>query len=221
MELPHRRSIAGLAVRSVAIRIGSEAEQSGGGTGPRPRFMIETRDLIVGTFTDISAAEAGLWALERVLADHACDTALIARRDDSTEVLYRRSSRGAENDDRVWGLAAGLAVALFPTIWFDRADDVEKVAVEASTAAAAVAKGLSRAALGDLGACIDHAETALVAAAPREARDLVCKAMANAGSLTARRADLDRGGEPLAPTPAAQARRDIQRSRGDRERKPE
>lgn len=179
----------------------------------------------MGTFPDISAAEGGLRALGRALdalADQACDTALIARRDDRTEVLYhRRSSRGAEHDDQSWGLAAGLAVALFPTIWLDRADVVEKIAVEASNAAAAVAKGLSRAALGDLGACIDHAETALIAATTQEARDLVCKAMANAESLTARWADLDRGGEPLAPTRVAAARRDTRRSRRDQGRKPE
>ncbi len=178
----------------------------------------------MGTFPDISAAEGGLRALGRALdalADQACDTALIARRDDRTEVLYRRSSPGAEHDDRSWGLAAGLAVALFPKIWLEHADDVEKVSVEASTAAACVTKGLSRAALSEMGACVDQAETALIAATPPEARDLVCEALTSAESLTARRARLDRGGEPLARTPVAAARRDMQRSRGDQGRKPE
>ena len=127
------------------------------------------------------------------------DTAVIARKADGTERIYRhsappRSRPGAAVAEGDWGLASGLAVALFPSIWIGAGSPTLAASEEIGAIAACVTRGLGRGALSDLGERLDAVDAALVVAAPETTAEPARTAMTSAESILSRGAavDLDR-----------------------------
>lgn len=161
--------------------------------------MPEILEFIIGLHPDLSAAESDFISVEREFSPNRTrvwDGAVIAKKRDGTERIYRRTAeRGSDATATPgdWGPATGLAVALFPSAWIGTGPPALAASAEIAAAAACVTQGLGRRALGRLGEGLDAADAALIVAAPEAAAVAARAAMANAESILSEWASVDRG----------------------------
>lgn len=168
--------------------------------------MSEAFVFIVGYHVDVSAAEADLISARRAsrdLRDEPLDAVVIAKRDNATAAIYKRSPAPEYGDDEMgvgFGLAAGLAVAVYPSIWLGAEPSTSEMSARVGMTAEQVGNGLGRAALREFGERLDAADAALIVAAPSEARESVRAAMHNAQSISIEEASIESAPDRPPPT---------------------
>ena len=175
--------------------------------------MRENLEFIVGIHADVAAAEGDYEAVRRAYEAHRLatfDAAVVARKADGTERIYRHSAPPgpiAPTSDGVWGMATGLAVALFPSIWIGSGPATLAGSAAIGAIAACVTQGLGRDVLRDFGKRVDTTDAALIVATPEPSRESVQSEIARAESVLSRPAIVDRGmiGAILAAGGAGQA----------------
>jgi len=160
--------------------------------------VVDRQALMVGTYSDLTIADADYAALRRLYdslgAPHDFDAVTIARKT-SGEVRFHlglEDGRGSGGtDDTTWSVAAGLAAALFPSVGADspssRSLQLEVLAAVAGT----IAQSTGRAGLMSLGSHLDESPAALLAAASPEHESCVREALSQPRNLMAKWATVD------------------------------
>ena len=153
---------------------------------------------IAAPYVDLSRVDADCEVLQRLLDDPAppdvVDCVSVGRKA-SGEVRFHRE-HGRDRSPELaaspsWSLAAGLALALFPSIAGDipASQVVEREMLGA--VAGVVAGALGRAALHELGLSLDSFPAGLIVTTTPAGEQRVCPALTNAQSSMSRRASVD------------------------------
>lgn len=124
------------------------------------------------------------------------DAAIVGKKEDGKVKIYKKHEQPTRHGGWVgagWGLATGLAIALFPAAAIGGGLLAGTTAAGAGLGAIAghVAGGMSRDDLKDLGDTLDAGEAALVVAAASDVADKVRAAMARAHSIEAKQVQVD------------------------------
>lgn len=161
--------------------------------------MAETVFTFVGTYSDVSSAEGDYQAVRGFYAASGqadrFDAAVIGKKSDGTPKVYRKpdlAPRPAQWTGAGWGLATGLAVALFPAIGIGVSGWTADTGAGLATIAAHVAHGISRADLRDLGEILDSGPAALIVVAGDDVRTAIHDALRHAGPSAVRPLHTDR-----------------------------
>ncbi len=155
-------------------------------------------EFIIGIHADLSAAGGDYEAVHRACEDHreaAFDAAVLARKGDGTERIYRHSAPSGQTPAAVtgvWGLSTGLAVALFPAIWIGSGPATPASSTTIGAIATSVSQGLGRDALKEVGELLDGAAAALIVATAQTGLEAVRSAISHADSVLSKPAVIDR-----------------------------
>ncbi len=153
-----------------------------------------------GTYPDVESAEADYQAVKDLYYDlgliDTFDAAVVGKKDDGKVKIYKKHEQPTRHGGWVgagWGLATGLAVALFPAAAIGGGLLAGTTAAGAGIGAIAghVSGGMNRGDLKDLGDLLDEGQAALVVAAATNLEDKVREAMKNAEKVEAKEAKID------------------------------
>jgi len=124
------------------------------------------------------------------------DAAVIGKKDNGKVKIYKKHEQPTRHGGWTgagWGLATGLAIALFPAAAIGGGLLVGTTAVGAGVGAIAghVSGGMDRGDLKELGEKLDVGEFALIVAAASDIEDKVAAALTNADQVITKQAQID------------------------------
>lgn len=160
--------------------------------------MADALLAFVGTYPDVSSAEGDYQAVREFYAASGLsdrfDAAVIGKKSDGTAKIYRKPDRDLGPGrwaGAAWGLATGLAVALFPGIGIGASGWTAATGAGLATVAGHAAHGMSRADLREFGEILDSGLAALVVVASADLWTAVRGAIGHAGPSAHRRLQID------------------------------
>lgn len=160
----------------------------------------DTFTFYAGTYPDVETAEQDYQAVKDLYYElglmDTFDAAVVGKKDDGKVKIYKKHEQPTRHGGWVgagWGLATGLAIALFPAVALGGGLLVGTTAGGAGIGAIAghVSGGMSRGDLKDLGETLDASQAALVVAAASDIGDKVKAAMTRAEKFEAKQAKID------------------------------
>jgi uncharacterized membrane protein len=153
-----------------------------------------------GTYPDVDSAVEDYEAVKTLHYDlgliDTFDAAIIGKKEDGKVKIYKKHEQPTRHGGWVgagWGLATGLAIALFPAAAIGGGLLAGTTAAGAGIGAIAghVSGGMNREDLKDLGELLDDGEAALVVAAATSLQDEILEAMQNADKTEAKEVTVD------------------------------
>jgi len=159
--------------------------------------------LFAGVYTDVALAEADYQTVKDLYYGTGIidtfDAAVIGKKDDGKVKIYKKHEQPTRHGGWTgagWGLATGLAVALFPAAAIGGGLLAGTTAVGAGIGAMAghVAGGMNRGDLKELGESLDAGEAALIVAAASDIQDKVRAAITQADDIMAKQVQIDADG---------------------------
>jgi len=124
------------------------------------------------------------------------DAAVIGKKDNGKVKIYKKHEQPTRHGGWTgagWGLATGLAIALFPAAAIGGGLLAGTTAVGSGIGAIAghVSGGMDRGDLNDLGQSLDAGEAALIVAAATDLQDKVVAAITQADDVITKQAQID------------------------------
>jgi len=160
--------------------------------------LADDRLFITATYTDVSQADGDVASIRRLYAELGVPLeldAVIVGHKASGEARFYSSHRDGGRPDvdgpARWSLAAGLAAALFPSVFADAPRSLAVQRAVLGAVAGEAARALGRCDLMALGSHVDKAPAALVVVAKTQHENGVREALCHAGSVLARSAAVD------------------------------
>lgn len=153
-----------------------------------------------GIYPDVGSAEQDYQAVKAIYYStniiDTFDAAVMGKNKDGKVQIYKKHEQPTRHGGWVgagWGLATGLAVALFPAAAIGGGLLAGATAAGAGIGAIAghVSGGMSRSDLKDVGETLDTGEAALIVAAASDVADKVRAAMTQAEKIEARQVQVD------------------------------
>jgi uncharacterized membrane protein len=160
----------------------------------------DTYMFYAGRYPDVESAEQDYQAVKAIYyATDIIDTfdaAVVGKKENGKVKIYKKHEQPTRHGGWVgagWGLATGLAIALFPAAAIGGGLLAGTTAAGAGLGAITghVAGGMSRSDLKDLGENLDAGEAGLVVAAASNVADKVKAAMANADKIESKQVQVD------------------------------
>jgi uncharacterized membrane protein len=160
----------------------------------------DTYVMFAGVYSSVDAAESDYQAVKDLyygtdLID-TFDAAVIGKKENGKVKIYKKHEQPTRHGGWTgagWGLATGLAVALFPAAAIGGGLLAATTATGAGIGAISghVSAGMSRGDLKDLGSALDEGEAALIVAAASDVADKVAAAITNADDVLQKQAQID------------------------------
>lgn len=160
----------------------------------------DTYMFYAGVYPDVESAEMDYQTVKDIYYStniiDTFDAAVVGKREDGKVKIYKKHEQPTRHGGWVgagWGLATGLAIALFPAAAIGGGLLAGTTAAGAGIGAIAghVSGGMSRGDLKDLGETLDAGDAALIVAAASDVADKVKAAMANAEKIEAKQVEVD------------------------------
>ena len=160
----------------------------------------DTYVMFGGVYSDVSAAEADYQSVKELYKEtdimDTFDAAVIGKKDNGKVKIYKKHEQPTRHGGWTgagWGLATGLAIALFPAAAIGGGLAAGATAVGAGTGAIAghVSGGMKRSDLKDMGEALDAGEAALIVAAATDVQDQVAAAITQADNVITKQAEID------------------------------
>jgi len=153
---------------------------------------------ITATYSDVSQADGDDATIRRLYVELGVplgfDAVIIGHKASGEARFYsshRDGGRPDADEPATWSLAAGLAAALFPSVFADAPRDLMAQRAVLGAVAGEVGRALGRCDLMALGSHVDEAPAALVVVAKTQHENEVREALCHAGSVLARSATVD------------------------------
>ena len=160
----------------------------------------ETYIMFAGVYSSVDAAETDYQTVKDVYYNtdliDTFDAAVIGKKENGKVKIYKKHEQPTRHGGATgagWGLATGLAVALFPAAAIGGGLLAATTGAGAGIGALAghVGGGMSRGDLKDLGSALDEGEAALIVAAVSDMADRVSAALTNADQVLQKQARID------------------------------
>ena len=160
----------------------------------------DTYMFYAGRYPDVASAERDYQAVKDIYYTtdiiYTFDAAVVGKKEDGKVKIYKKHEQPTRHGGWVgagWGLATGLAIALFPAAAIGGGLLAGTTAAGAGLGAITghVSGGMSRSDLKDLGENLDAGEAGLVVAAASNVADKVKAAMANAEKIESKQVQID------------------------------
>jgi len=158
--------------------------------------------MFAGVYSDLSKAEADYEAVKDLYYGSTIiatfDAAVIGKKDDGKVKIYRKHEEPTRHGGWTgagWGIATGLAIALFPAAAIGTGLLATTTAVGAGVGAIAghVADGMDRDDLKDLGESLDAGQAAVIVAAISDVQDKVAAVLTRADKVMTKYVQIDAG----------------------------
>ncbi len=160
--------------------------------------MSDDLSFITATYADVSQADGDDAIIRRLYVELGVPLgfhAVIVGHKASGEARFYSSHRDGARPDAdepaTWSLAAGLAAALYPSVFADAPRSLAVQRAVLGAVAGEVAQALGRCDLMALGSHVDEAPAALIVVAKTQHEQRVREALCHAGSVLARPAAVD------------------------------
>jgi uncharacterized membrane protein len=160
----------------------------------------DTYIMFAGVYSSVDAAETDYQTVKDVYDNtdliDTFDAAVIGKKENGKVKIYKKHEQPTRHGGATgagWGLATGLAVALFPAAAIGGGLLAATTGAGAGIGALAghVGGGMSRGDLKDLGSALDEGEAALIVAAVSDMADRVSAALTNADQVLQKQAQID------------------------------
>lgn len=160
----------------------------------------DTYMMFAGVYSDEATAEADYQAVKDLYYEtnliDTFDAAVIGKTEDGKVKIYKKHEQPTRHGGWTgagWGLATGLAIALFPAAAIGGGLLAGTTAIGAGVGAIAghVSGGMNRSDLKELGDQLDAGEAALIVAAASDVADKVKTAISQADEVLSKQAQID------------------------------
>ena len=160
--------------------------------------MPHDRSFITATYADLSQADGDDATIRQLYAELGVplelDAVMVGHKASGEARFYssdRDGGRTEADESATWSLAAGLAAALYPSVFADAPRSLEVQRAALGAVAGEVACALGRRDLMALGLHVDESPAALIVVARTEHENGVREALSHTGSVLARSAAVD------------------------------
>ena len=160
--------------------------------------MSDDRSFITATYTDLSQADGANSTIRRLYADFGVplelDAVIVGHKASGEARFYsshRDGGRPDADEPATWSLSAGLAAALYPSVFADAPRSLAVQRAVLGAVAGEVARALGRRDLMALGSHVDESPAALIVVAKTQHEQGVREALCHTGSVLARPAAVD------------------------------